>query len=125
LAVESISTDQKGNDMAKKKEFNLSLTIRDFRRAHKGMKATEALAAVKKAHPDQKINDGTFKATFYKLAGGGTKRKVRRLKPGASGNGHMHLAMALTFVRNVGSVAAAKEQLEAVAKLIEVAKDVG
>ena len=32
--------------------------------------------------------------------------------------------MALAFVRNIGSVAAAKEQLDAVAKLIAVAKEV-
>ena len=70
--------------MAKKSEgFNLSATIREFRKSHRGVPATAALAAVKKAHPNQKINDGTFKATFYKLAGGGKKKSVRRRKPGS------------------------------------------
>jgi hypothetical protein len=114
----------KGKGMAKKKEFNLSEIIREYRKAHRGTKATEALAAIKKAHSDQKINDGTFKSTWYKLAGSGKGRKVRRLKPSANGSGGLHFEMALAFVRNIGSVAAAKEQLDAVAKLIEVAKEV-
>jgi hypothetical protein len=42
-----------------------------LQKSHRGVKATGALAAIKKAHPGQKINEGTFKATFYKLAGGG------------------------------------------------------
>jgi hypothetical protein len=75
--------------MAKKSEgFNLSATIREFRKSHRGVPATAALAAVKKAHPNQKINDGTFKATFYKLAGGGKKKSVRRRKPGSVVPGH-------------------------------------
>lgn len=110
--------------MAKRKDFNLSEIIRDYRKAHKGVKATDALAAIKKAHSAQKINDGTFKSTFYKLAGSGKGRKVRRLKPSANGSGGLHFEMALAFVRNIGSVAAAKEQLDAVAKLIEVAREV-
>jgi hypothetical protein len=109
--------------MAKKREFNLSETIRDFRKAHRGAKATDALAAVKKAHPSQKINDGTFKATFYKLAGGGARRKVRRLKPSANGSGD-HLTAALKFVRECGSLDTAKAQLAAVGHLLEVAREV-
>ncbi len=80
--------------------------------------------AVKKAHPDQKINDGTFKATFYKLAGGGTRRKVLRLKPRRNGSAHDGLTAALKFVREAGSFEAAKAQLGSVAKLIAVAKEV-
>jgi hypothetical protein len=110
--------------MAKKKEFNLSETIRDFRKSHRATKATEALAAVKKAHPDQKINDSTFKATFYKLAGGGTKRKVKRAKPGRNGFAHDGLTAALKFIREAGSVEAAKAQLDSAAKLIAVAREV-
>jgi hypothetical protein len=111
--------------MAKRKDFNLSETIRDFQKTHRGVKATEALAAIKKAHSDQKINDSTFKATFYKLAGGAGKRgKVRRLKPGRNGAAHDGLTAALRFVREVGSLDAAKAQLETVGKLIAVAKEV-
>jgi hypothetical protein len=39
-------------------------------------------AGSKKAHPAAKINEGTFKSTFYKLAGAGKKKSVRRPKPG-------------------------------------------
>lgn len=47
--------------MAKKSEvFNLSATIREFQKSHRGVPATAALAAVTKAHPKQKINEGTF-----------------------------------------------------------------
>jgi hypothetical protein len=73
--------------MAKRASFNLSETIREYRKAHRGVKAMDALEAIKKAHPSQKINDGTFKSTFYKLAGTG-KRTVRRRKPGRVIAGH-------------------------------------
>ena len=110
--------------MAKKKDFNLSEIIRDYRKAHKGVKATEALAAIKKAHADQKINDGTFKSTFYKLAGSGKGRKVRRLKPSSNGSAHDSLTAALKFVREVGSFEAAQTQLKAVGQLLAVAREV-
>jgi len=110
--------------MAKRKDFNLSEIIRDFQKAHKGTKATEALAAIRKNHPSQKINEGTFKSTFYKLVGGGKSRKVRRLKPGRNGAAHDGLTAALTFVRACGSVEAARQQLDSVSKLIAVAKEV-
>ena len=43
--------------MAKRSNgFNLSETIREFRKGHRGMSANDALAAVKKAHPGQKIS---------------------------------------------------------------------
>jgi hypothetical protein len=109
--------------MAKKKDFNLSQSIRDFQKANRGVKAMDAFAAIKKSHPSQTINEGTFKSTFYKLVGGGKSRKVRRLKPGANGSGD-HMTAALKFVREVGSLAAAKANLDAVSKLIEVARDV-
>ena len=54
--------------MAKRPDFNLSETIREYRKAHRGVKAMDAFAAIKKAHPSQKINEGTFKSTFYKPA---------------------------------------------------------
>ena len=68
--------------MAKKANgFNLSETIREYRKSHRGASAREAMEAIKKSNPDHKINEGTFKSTFYKLAGSG-KRSVRRAKPG-------------------------------------------
>jgi hypothetical protein len=110
--------------MAKRKDFNLSEIIRDFQKAHRGTKATEALAAIRKAHPSEKINEGTFKSTYYKLAGSGKARKVRRLKPGANGAAHDGLTAALRFVRECGGVEAARHQLDSVSKLIAVAKEV-
>jgi hypothetical protein len=67
--------------------FNLSEVIREYRKSHSGVSAKDALEAIKKAHPGEKINDGTFKSTFYKLAGAGKKRTVKRRKPGRVGNG--------------------------------------
>ena len=87
----------------------------------------DAFAAIKKAHPSQTINEGTFKSTFYKLAGGG-KRKVRRRKPGRVIAGHSsseHIMHAgLQFIRLAGGVEAARERLVGLEKLIETAKAV-
>src|SRR5271170_5073176 len=99
--------------MAKKSEdFNLSATIREFRKSHRGVPATAALAAVKKAHPSQKINEGTFKATFYKLAGGGKKKSVRRRKPGRFLPGHGSadhmMKLGLSFILAAGGVEEAR-----------------
>ena len=105
--------------------FNLSETIREFRKSHRGVPATAALAAVKKAHPSQKINEGTFKVTFYKLASGG-KKSVRRRKPGSVIPGHGsadHIMKAgLNFIMAAGGVEAARERLVVLEKLIEAAK---
>jgi hypothetical protein len=113
--------------MAKKASFNLSQTIRDFQKAHRGVKATDALAALRKAHPNQKINEGTFKSTFYKLAGGG-KRTVRRLKPGRFVAGHGSpdhiMKVGLEFIRLAGGVEEARERLVGLEKLIETAKEI-
>jgi len=114
--------------MAQKSEgFNLSETIREFQKSHRGVPAMAALAAVKKAHPSQKINEGTFKATFYKLAGG-KKKTVRRRKPGHVFPGHGsadHIMKAgLHFIQLAGGVEAARERLVGLAELIEVAKAV-
>jgi len=121
-------TNWETRHMAKKPTFNLSETIREFQKSHKGVPATAALAAVKKAHPSQKINDGTFKATFYKLAGGGKKKTVRRRKPGSVIPGHGspdHIMKAgLHFIQLAGGVEAARERLIGLAELIEVAKAV-
>jgi hypothetical protein len=112
--------------MAKRSNgFNLSETIRDFRKGHRGMSANDALAAVKKAHPGQKINDGTFRATFYKLAGNGKRKKsVMRRKPGRGASNGADAAMraGLTFIRLAGGVEDAHDQLSGLAKLIETAK---
>jgi hypothetical protein len=67
------------------------------------------------------VNEGTAKATFYKLRGS-KKRKVRRLKPGANGTGD-HMTAALKFVRACGSVDVAKAQLAAVGQLLAVVRE--
>jgi hypothetical protein len=114
--------------MAKKANgFNLSETIRQYRKSHRGASAREAMEAIKKSHPDHKINEGTFKSTFYKLAGSG-KRSVRRAKPGragrGAGDGSDVMRAGLTFIRLAGSVDAAREQLAGLKDLIETARSV-
>jgi hypothetical protein len=84
------------------------------------------MEAIKKSNPDQKINEGTFKSTFYKLAGSG-KRSVRRAKPGRGGrggDGSDVMRAGLTFIRLAGSVEAAREQLAGLKDLIETARTV-
>ena len=117
--------------MAKKSVgFNLSAVIREYRKAHRQVSANDALEAVKKAHSGRKINEGTFRATFYKLAGNGGKRKtVRRRRPGRSvvgGNDRTDATMraGLAFVRLAGGVKNAQEQLAGLRDLIETAKAV-
>jgi hypothetical protein len=115
--------------VAKKSDgFNLSATIREFQKSHRGVPATAALAAVKKAHPSRKINEGTFKATFYHLASNGKKKTVRRRKPGRLLPGHGSpdhiLSVGLHFIRLAGSVEAARERLVGLEQLIETAKEV-
>ena len=113
--------------MAKRPDFNLSETIREYRKAHRGVKAMDAFAAIKKAHPSQKINEGTFKSTFYKLAGSG-KRTVKRRKPGRLVAGHGNpehiMQVGLQFIRLAGGVEAARERLVGLETLIETAKEV-
>jgi hypothetical protein len=75
-----------------------------------------------KSASDKGLNEGTAKATFYKLRGSKKRRKVRRLKPSANGSGG--LTAALKFVRECGSVEAAKAQLDSVGKLLAVAKEI-
>lgn len=114
--------------MAKMSEgFNLSAVIREYHKSHKSVSAKDALEAVKKAHPSQKINEGTFKATFYKLSGGGKRKTVRRPKPArvvAGGNNHAESLMkaGLHFIRLAGGVEAARERLVGLEELIETAK---
>jgi hypothetical protein len=118
--------------MAKKSDgFNLSETIREYRKSHRGASARDAMEAIKKSHPDQKINEGTFKSTFYKLAGSGNKRSVRRAKPTrgrpgrGGGDGSAEVMRAgLTFIRLAGSVDAARERLAGLKDLIETARTV-
>jgi len=112
--------------MAKRPSFNLSETIREFRKSHKGVKAMDAFAAIKKSHPNQTINEGTFKSTFYKLAG--AKRVVKRRKPGRIIAGHGSpehiMQVGLHFIRLAGGVEAARERLVGLGTLIETAKDI-
>jgi hypothetical protein len=113
--------------MARRPDFNLSETIREYRKGHRGVKAMDAFAAIKKAHPSHTINEGTFKSTFYKLAGSG-KRTVKRRKPGRVIAGHgssEHIMQAgLHFIRLAGSVEAARERLVGLEALIESAREV-
>jgi len=114
--------------MAKAAAFNLSQAIRDFQKSHRGVPAKKALEAVKKAHPGQRINEGTFLATFSKSASGGKKKVVKRRKPGhvVSGNGSAeHIMKAgLNFIVLAGGVEAARERLVGLEELIEAAKAV-
>jgi hypothetical protein len=113
----------------KSDSFNLSEVIRQYRKAHRGVSAKHALEGIKKAHPSQKINEGTFRATFYKLAGGGKRKVVRRRRPGrvVAGNGQADQVMkaGLQFIRLAGGVEPARIRLAGLAALIETAKAVG
>lgn len=86
------------------------------------------LLAVKKAHPSQKIKEGTFKATFYKLASGGKRKVVKRRKPGrvvpGHGSGDHILKAGLHFIQLAGGVEAARERLVGLEELIEAARAV-
>jgi hypothetical protein len=108
--------------------FNLSETIREFQKSHRGVPAMAALEAIKKAHSKEKINEGTFKSTFYKLIGGGKKKSVRKRKPGRLVPGHGSadhmMSVGLHFIRLAGGVEEARERLVGLAELIETAKRV-
>ena len=84
------------------------------------------MEAVKKANPSQRIKEGTFEATFYKLAGGGKRKTVRRRKPGHVVPGHGsadHIMKAgLQFIRLAGGVEQARERLVGLEALIETAR---
>jgi hypothetical protein len=115
--------------MARKSNgFNLTSAIREYRKSHRGISAKNALEGIKKAHPSEKINDNTFKSTFYKLAGSKRKKKVLRRKPGRLGAGSEHaesiLKAGLTFIRLAGGVESARERLIGLEELIEAAKAV-
>ena len=115
--------------MANKSEgFNLTQTIRDYRKAHRGVSAKDAFEAIKKAHPSQKINQSTFLATFYKLASGGKNNVVKRRKPrpvvAGNGSGEHIMKAGLHFVVLAGGVNAARERLVGLEELIEAAKKV-
>jgi hypothetical protein len=108
--------------MAKRKDFNLSETIREHVKANPKATAKEAFEAISKT-AGGRINEGTFKSTFYKLKGS-KKRTVRRKKPGVrgagDGGGGGIVAEALAFIRSAGSIEAAKQvlsELEAVKEL--------
>lgn len=108
--------------------FNLSETIREFQKAHQGIPAKQALEAIKKAHPNQKVNQSTFLATFYKSASGGRKKVVKRRKPGhvvsANGSTEHIMKAGLHFIVLAGGVEQARERLVGLAELIEAAKAV-
>jgi hypothetical protein len=114
--------------MAKKSEgFNLSAMIREFRGRNRAASAKDALEAIKKAHPTRRINENTFKSTFYKLAAGGKKRFVRRRKPGGRLGGKATSAEAimragLIFIHLAGGVENARTGLAGLEELIATAK---
>jgi hypothetical protein len=116
--------------MAKKSNgFNLTAAIRDYRKNHRGISAKSALEGIKKAHPGEKINDGTFKSTFYKLAGSKKKKSVMRRRPGrlvngSDGHAESILKAGITFIRLAGGVENARERLVGLEELIEAAKSV-
>jgi hypothetical protein len=119
-----------GERMAKRSTgINLSEVIREYQKGHPAVLANDALEAVKKAHPRQKINEGTFKATFYKLAGDGKRKKsVIRRRPsklaGGGADGEAVMRAGLNFIRLAGSVENAKERLAGLKELIETARAV-
>jgi hypothetical protein len=108
-------------DMAKRKDFNLSEAIRTHRATAPKATAKEAFESISK-NAGHKINEGTFKSTFYKLAGA-KKRTVRRLKPAGRrgpGDGAGIVGQALAFIRSAGGIEQAKEilsELESIRKL--------
>jgi len=115
--------------MAKRSaDFNLSATIREFQKSHADIAATDALEAIKKAHPSQRIKEGTFKATFYKLAGAKKHKVVKRRKPGhvvpGHGSGDHIMKAGLHFILLAGGVEAARERLVGLEELIETARRV-
>jgi hypothetical protein len=98
--------------MAKRSDFNLSEAIREFRKIDPKANAKKAFEVISKTAP-KKPNEGTFKSTFYKLAGA-KKRTVRRLKPGRArggADGGGIIAQATLFISMAGSIAKAKDIL--------------
>jgi hypothetical protein len=91
-----------------RKGFNLSAAIREHVSKDEGISFAELWAMLTASH--RGLNEGTAKATFYKLRGAGKKRKVRRLKPSRNGFVYDGLSAALKFVREAGSVEAAKAE---------------
>jgi hypothetical protein len=111
----------------KNSSFNLTEVVREYRKSHRGATASTALEDVKKAHPSEKINEGTFKTTFYKLSGSRGRRTVTRRKPGrmaAGDDGQSVMRAGLTFIRLAGGVENAEERLASLKELIETAKAV-
>jgi hypothetical protein len=107
-------------DMAKRKDFNLSDAIRTYRATAPDATAKEAFESISKS-AGHKINEGTFKSTFYKLAGA-KRRSVRRLKPAGRGpgDGAGIVGQALAFIRSAGGIEQAKgilSELESIRKL--------
>lgn len=114
----------------KNESFNLTEVIREYRKSHPGATANAAMQDVKKSHPGERINEGTFRTTFYKLSGSGggrrtvTRRKPRRGHGSDDGNADMVMRAGLTFIRLAGGVDNARERLASLKELIETAKTV-
>jgi hypothetical protein len=108
--------------------FNLSETIREFQKSHRGVSAKDPFEAIKKANLNQKINESTFKAVFYKFAGGGKKQTVMRRKPvhvvPGQGSADRIMKAGLHFIVLAGGGDAARERLVGLEELIETARRV-
>jgi hypothetical protein len=110
-----------------KRAFNLSETIRDYRKSHRGASAKTAFAAIKAANPSQKINEGTFKSTFYKLVGHGRGSHAKAQTNGHAGaNGRLGaldsrqtVKEGLAFLKRFPTVKAATTFLEFVGDVKE------
>jgi len=115
--------------MAKKSQgLNVSAAVREFRKSHPGAIAKDAFEAIQKAHPKEKLNENSLKTTFYKLAGAGKKKSVRRRKPGrvvAEHGSEEHIMKAgLNFIYLAGGVENARERLVGLAEMIEMFESV-
>jgi hypothetical protein len=102
-----------------RQSFNVSAAIREIVGKNKGIAFNDVWTKLTAEHKG--LNIGTARVSYYKLRGG-KKRKVKRAKPSANGVGG--LSAALKFIREVGSVEAAKAQLDNAGKLLAVAREV-
>jgi len=114
--------------MAKKSEgLNVSAAVRAFRKSHPGATARAAFEAIQKANPKEKFNENSLKTTFYKLAGAGKKKTVKRRKPGRvveHGSEEHIMKAGLNFIYLAGGVENARERLVGLAEMIEMFESV-
>ena len=106
-------------------DFNLSAAIREVLTEDRKASAKEALEAITAKHLKEKINKNSYSVAFYttkkKMFGTSTRKAVRnkgvaRVTGGSASLGVSFDALkhAATLVREVGSIEAAIEALNAV-----------